>query len=142
MRGALFIAMGLMAGSFSLTVSASVPTSVEWVDGESGRLNGKPFRLHDVDAPEIGGVGAKLRGAQCAKEVELGFRSRAYMAKLTRGRPVHVTAEYGIDPFGRMIVDLSMDEQDLAEAGLSEGVLRGWPEEQGRDAATKPDWCE
>mgnify|MGYP001306161287 CR=1 FL=1 len=48
----------------------------------------------------------------------------------------------GIDPFGRVIVDLSMDEQDLAEAGLSEGVLRGWPEEQGRDAATKPDWCE
>lgn len=83
--------------SFSMTVSASVPTSVEWVDGESGRLNGKTFRLHDVDAPEIGGVGSPLRGAQCAKEVELGFRSRAYMAKLTRGRPVHVTAEYGID---------------------------------------------
>ena len=113
-----------------------MPTSVEWVDGMSGRMNGKPFRLHNVDAPEAGGVGAPVRAAACEQETELGFAARAFMAELTRGKPVAMTANYGVDARGRQIVDLAVGDSDLAMAGLEAGILQ--PVVDGAEAY---DWC-
>lgn len=126
----------LSASLLAPVASASVPTSVEWVDGMSGRMNGKPFRLHNVDAPEAGGVGATVRSAACEQETELGFAARAYMAELTRGKAVAMTANYGVDTRGRQIVDLAVGEMDLASAGLKAGILQ--PVEDDADSF---DWC-
>ena len=125
-----------------LPIQASVPTSVEWVDGESGRMNGRPFRLHAVDAPEIGSVGANVRGAECESEIARGFEARAFMAMLTRGKPVEMTASYGRDERGRQILDLAVEGQDLRSAGLSKGVLQLWPEEARARGDDKPEWCD
>ena len=130
--------IGLLPG---LTAGASVPTSVEWVDGESGRMNGRPFRLHDVDAPAANGVGAGVRAAACERESELGFEARAFMAELTRGKPVVMTASYGTDARGRQILDLSVDGEDIATAGLEAGMLKVWREDMRGETGARPDWC-
>lgn len=137
--------LSVLAGTpclLPLPIQASVPTSVEWVDGESGRMNGRPFRLHAVDAPEIGSVGAIVRGAECESEIERGFEARAFMAMLTRGKPVEMTANYGKDERGRQILDLAVEGQDLRSAGIAEGVLKVWLEEARTRGDDKPGWCD
>ncbi len=118
-----------------------MPSSLYWVDGESGRLNGRPFRLYKVDAPEIGAVGAALRGAKCEAETELGAEARAYMNNLTRGKPVALTGAYGVDAMGRQLVDLEVEGKDLRETGLAAGMLKVWREQGHPEGKGKPDWC-
>lgn len=140
--------MRVFAGLFLFVISlapgsahASVPSSVHWVDGESGRFNGRPFRLYQVDAPEIGAVGAMLRGAKCEAETELGFEATAFMTEFTRGKAVELTGSYGVDPLGRQLLDLAVDGQDLKQAGMKAGYLQYWAEQGNPEGIGKPDWC-
>ena len=114
--------------------------AIYWSDGDSGRINGTPFRLANVDAPETGGIGGR-GGAKCEAERTLGYEAKAYMVELTRGATVTIERNYGEDLYGRLVVDLSVDHRDIATSGITAGHLRSWPHKKGRALAPKPDWC-
>lgn len=115
-------------------------TQIYWSDGDSGRLNGKPFRLANIDAPEKGGVGA-IGGAKCEAERELAFEVKAFVVELTRDAELEISKSYGFDRYDREVVDLSVNGRDLAEIGLEGGQYRPWPHRGQRALSKKPDWC-
>lgn len=115
-------------------------SKIYWSDGDSGRLDGKSFRLANVDAPEKGGVGA-IGGAKCEAERELAFETKEYIVELTRTADVEISKSYGEDKYGREVVDLSVNGRDLAELGLSNGRYKPWPHKGQRALTRKPDWC-
>jgi endonuclease YncB( thermonuclease family) len=106
---------------------------VAWVDGDSGRLDGREFRLHGVDAPE----GSPQR-AKCARERTLSGDARNAARSVTEGKTVRVSRTYGADTYGREIVDLSASGKDVADALVAAGHLRRWNFDGGQ---RKPDWC-
>lgn len=120
--------------------SAPSSQSIYWSDGDSGRIGSTKFRLANVDAPETGGVGA-YGGAKCEYERTLGFDAKAYMVELSRGGAVSISVSYDEDRYGRLVVDLEIDGQDIATNGMEAGHLRPWPHDNGRALAPKPDWC-
>jgi endonuclease YncB( thermonuclease family) len=123
-----------------MLASACSPVEVDsiyWSDGDSGRINGVEFRLHGVDAPETGGVGA-FGGAECEAERELGYEAKAAVVEYTRGKPIDITRSYGADRYGREVVDLSVDGEDLGSIMISRGAMKRWDYDSGEP---KPDWC-
>lgn len=106
---------------------------VTWVDGDSGRLDGREFRLHGVDAPE-----GSAQRAKCARERELSSGAGEAARKLTNGKPVRVSRHYGQDDYGRELVDLTVDGVDVAGQLVAAGKLKRWNFEGGQ---RKPDWC-
>jgi len=106
---------------------------VTWVDGDSGRLDGREFRLHGVDAPE----GSPQR-AKCARERALSGDARNAARSVTEGKTVRVSRTYGADTYGREIVDISAGGRDVADQLVASGKLKRWNFDGG-DA--KPDWC-
>lgn len=106
---------------------------VTWVDGDSGRLDGREFRLHGVDAPE----GSPQR-AKCALERTLSGDARNAARSVTEGKTVRVSRTYGADIYGREIVDLSAGGKDVADQLVASGKLKRWSFDGGE---RKPDWC-
>ena len=125
----------------SCSAAPQSASSIYWSDGDSGRIDGMDFRLADVDAPETGGVEATIGGAKCERERVLGLDAKAFMVELTRGADLDITQREGEDRYGRIIVNISADGQDVAEAGLQAGMLKPWPHDGSRPLADKPDWC-
>lgn len=139
--GALIALTASAAEIANRRVSEEMPvTQIYWSDGDSGRLNGKPFRLANVDAPEKGGVGS-YGGAKCESERERAFETKAFVVELTRGAKVEIRKSYGFDRYDREVVDLSVDGRDLAEIGLEAGHYRSWPHKGQKALSKKPDWC-
>lgn len=112
-------------------------SNLYWSDGDSGRFEGEDFRLHGVDAPETGGVGA-FGGAKCERERELGFDAKAEVVEFTRNKSVHITHRYGEDRYGRQVIDISVNGQDAGAMMTGRGVLKAWDYDGGE---LKPDWC-
>ncbi|MBD3769663.1 MAG: thermonuclease family protein [Rhodobacterales bacterium] len=140
----------VLAGiAFGIAVAAREPanlqdkagfdtSSVYWSDGDSGQLaDGTKFRLHGVDAPETGAVDW-YTGAKCEGERELGYEAKAYVRTLTRDKVLTVSHSYGADRYGRQVVDLSVDGQDLAALLVAAGTHKVWDYDGG---AAKPNWC-
>lgn len=114
-----------------------------WSDGDSGRLDGVPFRLKNVDAPETGGVGAAIGGAKCEHERELGYLAKEFMVTLTANAALTITHNYGPDRYDRNVVDLNADGVDVAVAGIEAGYLKPWPHDSsGKSLSVKPFWCK
>lgn len=109
------------------------PVSVAWVDGDSGTIDGKEFRLHGVDAPE----GSPSR-AMCARERQLSAGSREAAQRATWNRHVVVSRRYGKDRYDRELVDLSVDGQSVARKLIASGHVKRWNFEAGQP---KPNWC-
>jgi len=63
------------------------------------------------------------------------------MVGFTKGKEIRITRDYGEDRYGRLVVDITADGVDVAEAGEAAGHLRHWPHKNGRALAPKPDWC-
>ena len=106
---------------------------VSWVDGDSGTMNGRPFRLHGFDAPE-----GSAERARCALERRRADNARAAARKLTRWKRVEVSRSYGFDKYNRDLVDLKLDGRDVGRTLLAEGHLKRWNFEAGE---RKPVWC-
>ncbi len=121
------------------TGGASV-SKIYWSDGDSGRLDGRPFRLANVDAPEKGGVGA-IGGAKCEAERARAFRVKDKIVEMTRYADIRVSKSYGLDRYDREVVDLDVNGRDLASIGIREGHYRPWPHKGERALTRKPDWC-
>jgi len=118
--------------SFASTRASAARGNVYWVDGDSGHINGKQFRLHGVDAPE----GSPSR-AKCNRERSRANDARYAVRTLTMGKQAIVKRSHGIDKYGRELVDLSVDGKDIAITLIARGHLKRW--RYGHEA--KPDWC-
>ena len=138
-------------------VSGHTVRKIYWSDGDSGRIEGEPFRLADVDAPETGGVGAR-GGAKCETERALGFAAKAWVVEMTRPDrtadlangeakagsgtgTVSITDTANVDRYGRQVLSLSVNGESLAELGVEAGHYGPWPHKAGRAISPKPDWC-
>jgi len=122
-------------------IVGSTIQKIYWSDGDSGRLDGVKFRLANVDAPETGSL-KQRGGAKCELEREKGYDAKAYLVDLTQSGQVTVVRDYGYDRYKRLVVDLSVDGQDVGKRSMAEGVLKAWPHRNGRALSSKPDWCQ
>lgn len=115
--------------------SAKVNELVEvaWVDGDSGRISGRRFRLYGIDAPE----GSHSR-AECARERTRAQAAAAAAKAMTAGGGVRVSEFHGIDVYGREVVSLSAQGRDVATALIRSGHAKHWDYDGGE---LKPDWC-
>lgn len=120
-----------MAGSSSGPAATLV--SVNWVDGDSGTLDGRRFRLYGVDAPE-----SSAAHAGCASEMRRADAARDAVRALTRGGTVAVSRTHGIDKYDRELVSLEVGGRDVASTLIASGHLKRWNYERGD---RKPDWC-
>lgn len=140
------IILFLMVGSLPLLAwmmtgrADAAPPAVHWVDGDSGSIGGEDFRLADVDAPETTPVGPE-RGARCEAERTKGFAAKAFMTKLTSSGTVKVIPAGETDRYGRRVVSIVVDGQDVAAAGLAAGHLKPWRFEHNRATQSRPTWC-
>ena len=137
----VFVLIALFGARFAsenAQAATELGGTVYWSDGDSGRLSdGTKFRLHGVDAPETGSM-KQRGGARCEAERELGYGAKAAAVELTRGRVVTVSRIMGRDRYGRNVVTLSLDGQDLTGLLVASGTHRAWDYDGG---APKPDWC-
>ncbi len=106
---------------------------VSWVDGDSGSINGRAFRLYGVDAPE----GSESR-ARCDVELRRANDARHAVRSFTTGRRVVVRRSHGFDKYGRELVELSADGDDVGAALRARGHLKRWNYAGGQ---AKPNWC-
>ena len=142
----------------SRSVSYDHPiTRIYWSDADSGYIIKAPnsndksnsrkdndrhkFRLANVDAPETGGVGAAIGGAKCGQERARGFAAKAYMVELTRDKDLSIGAEYGVDKYDRLVIDLLAGGEDVGQLGIQAGYLKAWPHKGARALSRKPKWC-
>ena len=118
---------------------ASKP-SIYWSDGDSGRIDGVKFRLANIDAPETGRIGQRS-GAKCTEEVELGIQAKAFVISLTNVANLSIIKNYGEDRYDRLVIDLSVNGEDIAAIGTRKGFYKSWKHENGRSVEKKPSWC-
>lgn len=137
----VFVLISIVGARFaSETAQASTELggTVYWSDGDSGRLSdGTKFRLYGIDAPETGSMNQR-GGAKCEAERELGYDAKAVAVELTRGRSVVVSEIVARDRYGRNVLRLSLDGQDVGDLLIKAGTHQAW-DYDGR--AAKPDWC-
>lgn len=134
----LLSALGARFASESAQASTELGGTVYWSDGDSGRLSdGTRFRLHGIDAPETGAM-TQRGGAKCESERALGYDAKAIATELTRGRQVVVTEIVSRDRYGRNVLRLSLDGQDVGQILIASGTHKAW-DYDGRQP--KPDWC-
>jgi endonuclease YncB( thermonuclease family) len=124
---------------FAHSNSAPKP-SIYWSDGDSGRIDGVKFRLANIDAPETGRIGQRS-GAKCSEEVELGKQAKAFVISLTNDANLSIIKNYGEDRYNRLVIDLSVNGEDIAAIGARKGFYKSWKHENGRSVEKKPSWC-
>ena len=114
--------------------------SIYWSDGDSGKVGETKFRLANIDAPETRSM-KQPGGAKCEAEREIGFDAKEFIVEFTRGKEIRIVRDYGDDRYERLVVDLTADGVDVAQAAVDAGHLRPWPHKNGRAQTDKPDWC-
>ncbi len=141
-RFVLYLVLTFLDAPAFAQMAPSEITSIYWSDGDSGMINGHiKFRLNSVDAPETGGVGAAIGGAKCELERERGYEAKEWVVELTRNADLEVSNEYGADRYGRLIVDLTVDAQDLGKIGVQAGHLKKWRHNGSKALERRPEWC-
>ena len=119
--------------SFVPDTDQRAPVSIRWVDGDSGWINGRAFRLYGVDAPERSPSRADFQ-AERARSTQAKDAARS----LTSTGNVEIRGSMGTDRYGRDLLELTVDGKDVAGSLVRRGHLQYWAYEAGQD---KPDWC-
>lgn len=115
-------------------------STIYWSDGDSGRLGKLKFRLANIDAPETGSM-KQRGGAKCEHEREIGYEAKVFIVEFTKNKTIRIVKDYGEDRYGRLVVDIEADGNDVAKAGVQSGHLKSWPHINGKAQSPKPDWC-
>lgn len=90
------------------------------IDGDTGRDNGKKWRLISVDAPE-------LAEPACDNERQLAIAARDRLQVLLSGA-YKIRPNGRDDPNGRALVDLLLpDGRDVGQILMNEGLAQRWP---------------
>jgi endonuclease YncB( thermonuclease family) len=124
----------IVLGASKVASYTPVVGTLHWVDGDSGTIDGRAFRLYGVDAPE-----GSLSLAQCHDERMKADAARSAVRMLTGTAKVEIRQYHGTDKYGRELLTLSADGRDVASALVSSGDLKRWNYEGG---APKPKWCD
>ncbi len=64
------------------------------------------------------------------------------MEALTREATMAILKDFGMDRYGRRVVNLRANDHDVSLAGLRAGHLAAWPHRSQRALGKKPDWCQ
>nr|WP_295465153.1 thermonuclease family protein [Mesorhizobium sp.] len=101
-------------------------------DGDSLRIDGRPHRIANIDAPE-------LRHAQCDAERRLALVAKLRLAELLASGYMEVTVgdpETGrtFDKFNRILATITVDGKDVGAILIAEGLARPW---EGK----RRSWC-
>jgi endonuclease YncB( thermonuclease family) len=103
-----------------LALCGSIPRESCLIDGDTGRDNGKKWRLISVDAPE-------LAEPECENERRLAIASRDRLQELLSGG-YRIRPNGRDDPNGRALVDVFLDDgRDVGRLLMSEGLAQKWP---------------
>lgn len=90
------------------------------IDGDTGRDNGKKWRLISIDAPE-------LAEPECENERHLATAARDRLRELLSGG-YRIRPSGRDDPNGRMLVDILLpDGRDVGRILVAEGLAQTWP---------------
>lgn len=105
-------------GPIALCHGLSQPSCL--IDGDTGRDNGRKWRLISIDAPE-------LAEPACDNERQLAVAARRRLQELLAGG-YSIRPSGRDDPNGRELVDILLpDGRDAARVLLEEGLAQRWP---------------
>jgi endonuclease YncB( thermonuclease family) len=103
-----------------LALCSGVPRRSCLIDGDTGRDNGKKWRLISIDAPE-------LAEPECENEHRLAVASRDRLQELLSGG-YRIRPNGHDDPNGRALVDILLDDgRDVGRILIGEGLAQRWP---------------
>ena len=89
------------------------------IDGDSGWLNGRQWRLERIDAPEIG-------KPECAAERQKGELAKKRMVELLSDGFAAKRGEY--DRYGRQLLAFKLaDGRDVGDVLIHERLAQPWP---------------
>ena len=100
--------------SSDIVMTATGPARV--VDGDTIRIDGTPFRLSGIDAPEMGQPCVNREG----RAFDCGEVARRGLEETIAGREVSCTADI-IDRYRRPVALCTVDKTDLAEVMVKSG---------------------
>jgi micrococcal nuclease len=90
------------------------------IDGDTGRDNGKKWRLISIDTPELSEPG-------CENEKRIAISARDRLRALLAGG-YRIRPSGKDDPHGRALVDIELpDGRDVSRILLNEGLAQRWP---------------
>lgn len=105
------------------------------VDGDTIKCDGQNMRLLGEGVVNVRGIDTpELRTWKCQKERKLAKLARNRLKELLKGERPKIVAK-GVDAFGRPLVNVYVDGQELGKQLLREGFAREW--RKGK----KIDWC-
>lgn len=93
-----------------------------------GLYNIRNVRVVGVDTPELHGT--------CDTEKLLAVEAKNYTEMLLQEAEDIVVTVYGVGKYGRPLVSIDYDGEDMAEALIEAGLGKKY------DGGTRPDWCE
>lgn len=103
--------------------------NIEVVDGDTIRRLGEPIRLIGFDAPET-------YRAQCDGELKRGNEATKRLQELLRDAgTIQLVEQSQRDRYGRILARLILDEQDVADIMVNDGLARRYSSGQ------RLSWC-
>jgi len=105
------------------------PRSLTVVDGDTVRLDGQPIRLIGYDTPET-------YRAECDSERQRGDAATSRLRELLHSASSAQLAYLPRrDQYGRSLARLTLDDRDVADVMVGEGLARRY------DGGQRGDWC-
>jgi micrococcal nuclease len=111
--------------------SVIVTTRFRVVDGDTIQDNATKtvYRLENIDCPETD------ERAKCYRERKQGERAKFEAIRLLKGAKTVVVRPTGkIDPYGRSIAAIEIDDLDFGQLMIDRGFARPW-------RGVREDWC-
>lgn len=111
-----------------------MPSAAQVVDGDTVQIRGTRMRLLDIDAPEI-------FHPRCTRESEIGAVAKARLAELLAAGPTQLADSGAHDDYGRPLVRISVNGQDVGQILLREGLAVVWRRGRAAWEGRRRHWC-
>jgi endonuclease YncB( thermonuclease family) len=113
----------------AVTTTLAAIAGLVVIDGDTVHSAYERYRLLGIDAAEIG-------HAQCEAERRLGWLTKRRLEELLQSGPIafHPDPPVERDKYGRLLIHLLVDGEDVGCVLIREGYARPW---RGR----REDWC-
>ncbi len=134
LRGVCALSACVLAGLVVSSWDWAMPSAARVVDGDTVRINGVRMRLLDIDAPEI-------FHPRCTRESDAGAAAKARLAQLLAAGPMQLADSGEHDRFGRPLVRISVNGQDLGQILLREGLAVVWRPGPAAWESRRRHWC-
>jgi endonuclease YncB( thermonuclease family) len=123
--------MLLLAGGSAYSGDLAGQASI--IDGDTLEIHGTRIRLWGIDAPESNQL---CRGAD-SLQYRCGARAANELAAMVDGRPV-IWEPVSLDRYGRTVASCAVNDTDLADWLVRQGLALDWPRySHGRFATTE-----